>query len=59
MVGAPLGGLFADSVGLRPALWLGAAGIAAAGVLLATSGFRAAGHDDQPPTRGCRTRRTP
>ncbi len=49
VVGAPLGGLFADAVGLRPALWLGAAGVAAAGVLLAASGFRTAGHDDQPP----------
>lgn len=49
VAGAPLGGLFADVVGLRPALWLGSAGVAAAGVLLAVSGFRAASHHDQPP----------
>ncbi len=49
VVGAPLGGLFADAVGLRPALWLGAAGIGAAGVLLAASGFRTASHDDEAP----------
>lgn len=42
VVGAPLGGLFADAVGMRPALWLGAAGVAASGVLLAGSGFRRA-----------------
>ncbi len=49
VVGAPLGGLFADAVGLRPALWVGAAGVATAGILLAASGFRTASHDDQPP----------
>jgi predicted MFS family arabinose efflux permease len=49
VVGAPLGGLFVDAVGLRPALWLGAAGIGAAGVLLAASGFRTASHDDEAP----------
>jgi MFS family permease len=49
VVGAPLGGLFADVVGLRAALWLAAGGIAAAGCLLAVSGFRAAGHDDGAP----------
>ncbi|GAA1277122.1 MFS transporter [Pseudonocardia aurantiaca] len=49
VVGAPLGGLFADAVGLRPALWLGAAGIGAAGMLLAASGFRTASHDDEAP----------
>lgn len=49
VVGAPLGGLFADAAGLRPALWLAAVGVASAGVLLAASGFRSASHDDQPP----------
>ena len=49
VVGAPLGGFFADAVGLRPALWLGSAGLAVAGVLLAASRFRTAHHDDQPP----------
>lgn len=49
VVGAPLGGLFADAVGLGPALALAAGGVAAAGVLLAASGFRTASHADQPP----------
>jgi len=49
VVGAPVGGLFADAVGLQPALWVGAAGIATAGLLLGVSGFRTAGHDDRPP----------
>jgi predicted MFS family arabinose efflux permease len=49
VAGAPLGGLFADAAGLRPALWLGAAGITSTGLLLAMSGFRTASHDDEPP----------
>jgi MFS family permease len=49
VVGAPLGGLFADAVGLRPALWLAVGGIGAAGGLLAVSGFRTARHDDEAP----------
>jgi predicted MFS family arabinose efflux permease len=49
VVGAPLGGLFADAVGMQAALVLAASGIAAAGVLLGLSGFRKAGHDDGPP----------
>ena len=40
VVGAPLGGLVADSVGYRPALWLCAGGVAAAGLALLASPFR-------------------
>jgi predicted MFS family arabinose efflux permease len=40
VVGAPLGGLVADSLGYRPALWLSAAGVAAAGLALLASPFR-------------------
>jgi predicted MFS family arabinose efflux permease len=49
VIGAPLGGLFADAVGMQAALALAASGVAAAGILLAVSGFRAAGPDDEPP----------
>ena len=40
VVGAPLGGLLADSLGYRPALWLCAGGVAAAGLALLASPFR-------------------
>ena len=40
VVGAPLGGLVADSLGYRPALWLSAGGVAAAGLALLASPFR-------------------
>jgi MFS family permease len=49
VVGAPLGGLLADSAGLRPALWLGAAGVGATGAALLLTGFRTASHEDGPP----------
>jgi predicted MFS family arabinose efflux permease len=42
VVGAPLGGLLADSAGYRLALWVSAAGVAAAGLVLLASPFRAA-----------------
>ena len=42
VVGAPLGGLVADSLGYRPALLLCAGGVAAAGLALLASPFRAA-----------------
>lgn len=42
VVGAPLGGLLADSVGIRPALWVTVAGLAASGLLLLASPFRRA-----------------
>lgn len=49
VVGAPLGGLFADAVGMRPALWLGSAGVAATGAVLVVSGFRRATPHDRAP----------
>jgi predicted MFS family arabinose efflux permease len=42
VVGAPLGGLLADSAGFRPALWLCAGGVALTGVVLLASPFRTA-----------------
>lgn len=44
VVGAPLGGLLADHLGYRPALWLGVAGFTLVAVLLGFSRFRAARH---------------
>lgn len=41
-VGAPAGGLLADAVGLRPALWAGVVGMVSGGVVLAFSGLRRA-----------------
>ncbi|WP_214401188.1 MFS transporter [Pseudonocardia lacus] len=52
VVGAPLGGLLADAAGARTALWVGAAGIAATGVLLLFSGLRTAVHDTGAPPEG-------
>ena len=40
VVGGPLGGLVADSLGYRPALWLCSGGVAAAGLVLLASPFR-------------------
>ncbi len=40
VVGAPVGGLFADQLGYRPALWIAIAGQAAVGVGLLLSRFR-------------------
>jgi predicted MFS family arabinose efflux permease len=42
VVGAPLGGLLADSAGYRVALWVCAGGVAAAGLVLLASPFREA-----------------
>jgi predicted MFS family arabinose efflux permease len=42
VVGAPLGGLLADAAGYRLVLWVSAAGVAAAGLVLLASPFRAA-----------------
>jgi predicted MFS family arabinose efflux permease len=42
VIGAPLGGLLATTVGLRFALWTAAAGIALAALALAASPFRRA-----------------
>jgi MFS family permease len=49
VVGAPLGGLIADSAGYRPALWTGVAGIATAAALLNRSAFRHATLDEHRP----------
>lgn len=46
VVGAPLGGLLADAVAPRFALWVGVLGVAASALGLAASGFRRATHDD-------------
>jgi MFS family permease len=46
VVGAPLGGLLADAVTFRFALWVGVLGVAISAVALAASGFRHATLDD-------------
>jgi len=46
VVGAPLGGVLADAVAARFALWFGVVGIAVTAVALAASGFRHATYDD-------------
>lgn len=45
VVGAPLGGLLADQLGHRPALWISVAGLTASGMLLLASPFRRAAPD--------------
>ena len=47
VVGAPLGGLLADAVAARFALWVGVVGIAVSALALAASGFRPAMYDDR------------
>ncbi len=42
VVGAPLGGVLADAVGFRPAIWISAAGIVAVAIALVASPFRTA-----------------
>jgi MFS family permease len=49
VVGAPAGGLLADLLGYRPALWIGITGLALGVVALGLSPFRYATHDDQAP----------
>ncbi len=46
VVGAPLGGLLADAVTSRFALWVGVTGMAVSAIALAASGFRHATLDD-------------
>ena len=46
VVGAPLGGLLADAVASRFAIWVGVLGVAVSAVALAASDFRHAAHDD-------------
>jgi predicted MFS family arabinose efflux permease len=45
-IGAPLGGVLADRVGFRPALWVGIGGLTLATVLLGLSRFRRASSSD-------------
>ena len=52
VVGAPLGGVLADTLGYRPALWIGITGLALAAVALGLSPFRCARHDDDAPLCG-------
>lgn len=49
VVGAPLGGLVADTAGHRPALWIGIAGLAAGALALSRSGLRHAHAGEEPP----------
>jgi predicted MFS family arabinose efflux permease len=49
VVGAPLGGLLADSAGYRTALWTGVAGIALTSLALRFSHFRHSSLQDEPP----------
>lgn len=46
VLGAPLGGLIADSLGYRPAMWIGVAGFALGTIYLALSPFRYARHGE-------------
>lgn len=48
VIGAPLGGLLADSIGFRPIMWVAIAGFALVAGGLAASPFRHARHDDAP-----------
>ena len=50
VVGAPIGGLLADTLGYRPALWIGVTGLALAAVILARSPFRHARAEDEAPS---------
>lgn len=49
VVGAPLGGVLADVLGLRVALWIGLVGVGLCAVVLRLSPFRHARLDDRPP----------
>ncbi len=46
VIGAPLGGVLADTIGFRPALWVAAAGMAAVTAGIALSPFRRVGPTD-------------
>ncbi len=46
VVGAPVGGLLADTIGYRLTLWIATAGFALVTVALAASPFRHARHGD-------------
>ena len=49
VVGAPVGGILADSIGYRPTFWIGIGGFVVVAVLLALSPFRRARHPDGQP----------
>lgn len=51
-IGAPLGGLLADTAGYRAALWIGITGLAAAALALGLSRFREATLADALETVG-------
>lgn len=51
VIGAPVGGVLADAVGYRPALWLGIGGFAVMAVLLGVSRFRTASLTERPAGR--------
>lgn len=57
-VGAPLGGLLADTIGYRQALWVAIGGFAATALWLAFTPFRHARLTDRPTGRMARTSAT-
>jgi MFS family permease len=50
VIGAPLGGLLADSLGNRPALWIAVIGLAAQAIAISCSPLRLAGQPDLMPS---------
>ena len=48
ILGAPLGGVLAVTIGYRPTLWIAIAGFVVAAVVLLASPFRRADHSDRP-----------
>ncbi len=59
VVGAPVGGLLADAAGFRPALWVAAAGMATAALMLTASPFRETGSGFMDRDRQASTLRLP
>jgi predicted MFS family arabinose efflux permease len=55
VIGAPLGGFLADSLGFRPALWIGVGGMVVQAILLHRSAFRHARLAPPEPARDERT----
>lgn len=51
VIGAPVGGVLADGIGYRPALWVGIGGFAVSAVLLGVSRFRTASLAERPTGR--------
>jgi predicted MFS family arabinose efflux permease len=49
VVGAPLGGILADSIGYRPTFWIAIGGFVVVAALLLVSPFRRARHPDGRP----------